>query len=91
MVISAQGSTDPSVGNPELHPFKFGIAGGGYSSKIFVISLWIRRRDKHAFRFNISAVELSQLEQRSPNYGRPHVASKKLNYNCYGNKVIDFL
>ena len=47
--------------------FKFGIAGGGYYSEdSAIVSLWIRRCDKHSSRFNISAVELSQPAHQLP-------------------------
>ena len=47
--------------------FKFGIAGGGYCSEdSAIVSLWIRRCDKHSSRFNISAVELSQPAHQLP-------------------------
>ena len=47
--------------------FKFGIAGGGYCCEnSALVSLWIRRYDKKASRFNIQAFELETPAHKTP-------------------------
>ena len=53
--------------NRKPQQFKFGIAGGGYCCEnSALVSLWIRRYDKKASRFNIQAFELEKPAHKTP-------------------------